>query len=109
LDQTSSLLLDLKGNVGFDGRIGKGKATAGSSILSDWDDLEIVSGSNHPQNYFYNKKKPSVRPSPKDNTLRAQLNKRYGLDNTGKSLSKDKKVSSGFNSNESKSVSKEKI
>ena len=66
LDQTSSQLLDLKSKVGYNGRMGKGKATGVSSSLSDWDDLDLVSGSNHPQNYFYNKKKMSLRPSPKD-------------------------------------------
>lgn len=30
----------------------------GSSILSDWDDLDGQSGSNYQHNYFYSKKKP---------------------------------------------------
>lgn len=47
----SKILNKLKGTGGA----GTGP---GSSILSDWDDLDGQSGSNYQHNYFYSKKKP---------------------------------------------------
>ena len=95
---------DANGMDKSQGLIARLNAGPGSSILSDWDDLDGQSGSNYQHQYFYNKKKPKgLQATGKkggknadNDSVRDQLRKRYGLGNKKNADGTNSRSRSGF-------------